>query len=45
MFHSPCIAEDVETRFDTSAYELERPLLKVKNKKVIVLMKEELAGK
>ena len=28
------IAEDVETRFDTSNYELERPLPKGKNKKV-----------
>ena len=44
------IAEDVETRFDTSNYELEfnyidRPLLKGKNKKVIGLMKDELGGK
>ena len=36
------IAEDVETRFDTSNYELdcnaiERPLPKGKNKKVIVI--------
>ena len=29
------IAEDVETRFDTSNYELDRPLPKGKNKKVI----------
>ena len=29
------IAEDVETRFDTSNYELGRPLPKGKNKKVI----------
>ena len=41
------IAEDVETRFDTSNYELEcnsieRPLPKGKNKKVIELMKDEL---
>ena len=27
------IAKDVETRFDTSNYELERPLLKGKNQK------------
>ena len=27
------IAEDVETRFDTSNYELDRPLPKVKKKK------------
>ena len=44
------IAEDVETRFDTSNYELEfnyidRPLLKGKNKKVIGLMKDELKEK
>ena len=31
------IAEDVETRFDTSNYELYRPLPKGKNKKVIGL--------
>ena len=30
-------AEDVETRFDTSIFELERPLPKGKNKKVIGL--------
>ena len=29
------IAEDVETKFDTSNYELDRPLPKGKNKKVI----------
>ena len=39
------IAEDVETRFDTSNYELDRPLPKGKNKKVIGLMKDELSGK
>ena len=39
------IAEDVETRFDTSNYELDRPLPKGKNKKVIGLMKDELFGK
>ena len=39
------IVEDVETRFDTSNYELERPLPKVKNKKLIGLMKDELGGK
>ena len=38
------IAEDVETRFDTSNLELDRPLLKGKNKKVIGLMKDELGG-
>ena len=39
------IAEDVETRFDTSNYRLDRPLPKIKNKKVIGLMKDELGGK
>ena len=29
------IVEDVETRFDTSNYELDRPLPKGKNKKTI----------
>ena len=35
------IAEDVETRFDTSNYELDRPLSTGKNKKVTGLMKDE----
>ena len=44
------IAEDVETRFDASNYELEcnsidRPFPKRINKKVIRLMKDELGGK
>ena len=39
------IVEDVETRFDTSNYELNRPLPKGKNKKVIGVMKDELDGK
>ena len=39
------IVEDVETRFDTSNYELGRALPKGKNKKVIGLMKDELGGK
>ena len=39
------IEEDVETGFDTSNYELDRPLLKGKNKQVIGLMKNELSGK
>ena len=39
------IVEDVETRFDTSNYKLDRPLPKGKNKKVIGLMKDELGGK
>ena len=39
------IAEDIETRFDASNYELDRLLPKGKNKKVIGLMKDELSGK
>ena len=44
------ITEDVETRFDTSNYELEcnsteRPIPKGKNKKVIGLMEDELGRK
>ena len=39
------IANDVENRFDTSNYEVNRPLLMGKNKKVIGLMKDELGGK
>ena len=38
------IAEDVEIRFDTSNYELDRPLHKWKNKNVIGLMKDELGA-
>ena len=39
------IANDVECNFDTSNYEIKRPLPIGKNKKVIGLMKEELGGK
>ena len=39
------IANDVEKRFDMSNYEVNRPLLTGKNKKVIGLMKDELGGK
>ena len=39
------IAHVVEKRFDTSNYEVNRPLPKGKNKKVIELMKDELGGK
>ena len=35
------IADDVEKRFDTSNYEVDRPLSTGKNKKVIGLMKDE----
>ena len=39
------IANDVEKRFDTSNYEVNRPLPTGKNKKVMGLMKDELGGK
>ena len=39
------IANDVEKRFDTSNYEVNRPLPTGKNKKKIRLMKDELRGK
>ena len=39
------ISNDVENRFDTSNYEVNRPLPTGKNKKVIGLMKDELGGK
>ena len=38
-------AEDVQTRFDTTNYELDGLLPRAKNKKVIWLMKDELGGK
>ena len=38
------IPQDVEERSDTSNYSVDRPLPKGKNKKVIVLMKDELGG-
>ena len=39
------IASDVKNRFDTSNYEVNRPLPTGNNKKVIGLMKDELVGK
>ena len=39
------IAKDIEARFDTSSYELDRPSPKGKNKKVIGIMKDELGRK
>ena len=39
------MANDVENRFDTSIYEVNRPLATAKNKKIIGLMKDELGGK
>ena len=37
-------AEDAESRFDTSNYPLDKPLLKEKSKRIIWLMKVELGG-
>ena len=37
-------AEDVKTRFDTSNFEIDRPLAKGKDKNLIGLMKNELGG-
>ena len=39
------IAKYVETRFNTSNDEIERPLPKGKNKKVVGLIKHQLRGK
>ena len=39
------IADDAKKRFDISNYEINIPLPKGKNKKVIGLMKDELGGK
>ena len=39
------VTNNVEKRFDTSNYEVNRPLPIGKNKKVIGLMKDELGGK
>ena len=39
------VANDVEKRFGTSNYEVDRPLPTGKNKKVIGLMKDELGGR
>ena len=39
------IAEDVEKRFDTSNFEIDRPITIGKNKTLIGLMKDELGGR
>ena len=39
------IADDVEKRFNSSNYDVNRPLCAGKNKKVIGLLKDELGGK
>ena len=38
------ISEDVEKRFDTSNYDIDRPFPKGRNKKVVGLMNNELGG-
>ena len=38
------IAVDIERRFDTSNFDIDRPFPKGKNKKVIGLMNNELGG-
>ena len=38
------ISKDVETKFNISNYQLDRPLPNGKNKKVIGLMKDKLGG-
>ena len=44
-FYKGIADDDVEKRFDTSNYEVNRPLAAGKNQKVIGLMKDELGGK
>ena len=39
------IAKDFETRFDTSNYQLDRPIPKEKKKKVVSLVENELGKK
>ena len=39
------IAKDVQTRFDTSNYKLDKPLSNGKNKKAIGVMKDKSGGK
>ena len=38
-------ARHIEKRFDTSNYEIDRPMLIGKNKNVTEMMKDELGGK
>ena len=45
MIFTKILLNDVDKRFDTSNYEVNRPLPTGKNKKVIGLMKGELGGK
>ena len=44
-YFSEDIADEVEKRFGTPNYEVNRPLSTEKDKKVIGLMKDELGGK
>ena len=39
------ITKDAQTRFDTSNYELDKPLSNGKNKKAIGVMKDKSGGK
>ena len=39
------LARHIEKRFDTSNYEVDRPMLIGKNENVIEMMKDELGGK
>ena len=45
MIFTKILLIDVDKRFDTSNYEVNRPLPTGKNKKVIGLIKDELGGK
>ena len=45
MIFTKILLNDVDKRFDTSNYEVNRPLPTGKNKKVIGLIKDELGGK
>lgn len=45
MKTSADLARDAEERLDTSNSQVQRPLVMSKNKKVVVLIKDELGGK
>ena len=45
MKTSTDLARDAEERLDTSNSQVQRPLVMSKNKKVVVLIKDELGGK
>ena len=45
MYFSVDIAKDDETRLDTSNYDIDRRIPKLKNKRIIGLMKDKLGGK